>query len=163
MKKTLFRKPWFIAVVIVVLIGIIGSFAGGSDEPEKKVTPPAEAETPVTAPAKESEPVKEAEPEVPKEYVSALKKAQSYSDRMYMSKAGLYDQLTSEYSEQFTEEAAQYAIDNVQADWNANALAKAHSYQEKMDMSPAAIYDQLISEYGEKFTEAEAQYAIDNL
>ena len=47
---------------------------------------------------------------------------------MHMSKAGIYDQLTSEYGEQFSAEAAQYAIDNVTADWNANALEKAKSY-----------------------------------
>ncbi|MBP1951738.1 hypothetical protein J2Z27_000773 [Jeotgalicoccus aerolatus] len=29
-----------------------------------------------------------------------------------MSKAGIYDQLVSEYGEQFTPEEAQYAIDN---------------------------------------------------
>lgn len=100
---------------------------------------------------------------VPTEYKSALKKAQSYSDTMHMSKAGLYDQLTSEYGEKFSAEAAQYAIDNVNADWKNNALKKAESYQETMSMSPAAIYDQLISDYGEKFTAEEAQFAVDNL
>ena len=80
-----------------------------------------------------------------------------------MSKAGLYDQLTSEYGEQFTPEAAQYAVDNVQADWNANALAKAKTYREMAAMSPAAIRDQLTSEYGERFTAEEADYAIAHL
>ena len=103
------------------------------------------------------------EPDVPKEYESALKKAETYSDMMHMSKAGIYDQLTSEYGEQFSEEAAQYAMDNLDADYKANALAKAESYQDTMNMSPDAIYDQLISEYGEQFTPEEAQYAIDNL
>ena len=82
---------------------------------------------------------------------------------MHMSKAGLYDQLTSEYGEKFSAEAAQYAIDNLDANYNENALKKAQTYQETMAMSPSAIYDQLISEYGEKFTPEEAQYAIDNL
>ena len=58
---------------------------------------------------------------------------------------------------------AQYAIDNVEADWKENALKSAETYQETMAMSPNAIYDQLISEYGGQFTEEEAQYAIDNL
>ena len=80
-----------------------------------------------------------------------------------MSKAGLYEQLTSEYGERFTPEAAQYAIDNVQADWNANALAKARTYQEIAAMSPAAIRDQLTSEYGERFTAEEAEYALQHL
>ena len=97
------------------------------------------------------------------EYKNALKKAESYSKLMHMSKQGIYDQLTSEYGEQFSADAAQYAIDSIQADWNANALAKARSYQNTMNMSKNAIYDQLISEYGEKFTAEEAQYAIDNL
>lgn len=100
---------------------------------------------------------------VPTEYKSALKKAQVYVDNMYMSKAGLYDQLTSEYGEKFPAEAAQYAIDNVQADWKNNALKKAETYQNDMAMSKQAVYDQLVSDYGEKFTAEEAQYAIDNL
>ena len=103
------------------------------------------------------------EDDVPTEYKSALKQAKTYSDVMNMSKAGIYDQLTSEYGGQFTEEAAQYAIDNVQADWKENALKSAETYQETMSMSPAAIYDQLVSQYGGQFTEEEAQYAIDNL
>lgn len=97
------------------------------------------------------------------EYKNALKKAENYSEIMHMSKQAIYDQLTSEYGEKFTKEAAQYAIDNIEADWNANALAKAKSYQSTMSMSKSAIYDQLISEYGEKFTKEEAQYAIDHL
>src|SRR5690606_33110358 len=103
------------------------------------------------------------EPKVPKEYESALSKAKTYSDMMHMSKRGIYDQLTSEYGEKFTVEAAQYAIDNLKADYNANALSKAKTYQDTMSMSPAAIRDQLVSEYGEKFTPSEADYAIQNL
>lgn len=94
---------------------------------------------------------------------NALKKAESYSNTMHMSKNGIYKQLTSEYGEGFTKEEAQYAIDNMKADWKANALAKAKSYQESMGMSKSAIYKQLTSEYGEGFTAEEAQYAIDHL
>lgn len=101
--------------------------------------------------------------EVPKEYTNALTKAKSYSENMHMSKAAIHDQLTSEYGEGFSEEAADYAMENLNADYKENALYKAKSYQDNMAMSPSAIYDQLISEYGEQFTEEEAQYAIDNL
>lgn len=82
---------------------------------------------------------------------------------MHMSKAAIYDQLTSEYGEQFSKEAAQYAIDNLKADYKKNALEKAKEYQDEMDMSPAAIKDQLVSDYGEKFTQEEADYAIEHL
>lgn len=94
---------------------------------------------------------------------NALKKAEIYSSTMHMSKQAIYDQLTSEYGEKFQADAAQYAIDNLQADFKTNALEKAKSYQNTMSMSKSAIYEQLISQYGEKFTEEEAQYAIDNL
>lgn len=97
------------------------------------------------------------------EYKNALKKAESYSNTMSMSKKGIYDQLVSDYGEQFPADAAQYAIDNIVANWNANALAKAKSYQKTMNMSKKGIYDQLISGYGEQFTPAEATYAIENL
>lgn len=103
------------------------------------------------------------QPSVPVEYKSALIKATAYANTMNMSKTGVYDQLVSSYGEKFSAEAAQYAVDNVKADWNANALAKAKSYQDQQSMSPAAIHDQLTSNYGEKFTQAEADYAIENL
>lgn len=82
---------------------------------------------------------------------------------MHVSKQGIYDQLTSEYGEKFPADAAQYAIDNVEADWNANALEKAKLYQDQGSMSKSAIHDQLTSQYGEQFTESEADYAIANL
>ena len=43
---------------------------------------------------------------------------------MNMSKQGIYDQLTSEAGEQFPAEVAQYAVDNLKADYNKNALKK---------------------------------------
>jgi len=135
-------------------------------ETSQEVTPPEPTEVAETAapePAAPAAPSAPAAPEVPIEFKSALTKAASYSDNMYMSKAGIYDQLTSQYGEQFSPEAAQYGIDNVQADWNANALSKAKSYQESMSMSPAAIRDQLVSEYGEQFTAEEADFAIAHL
>lgn len=115
--------------------------------------------------AKEEE---EARKEAEKERIGvegqlALKKAEQYSEIMHMSKAGIYDQLTSEYGEKFSTDAAQYAIDNLEADYNENALAKAKEYQEIMSMSAESIRDQLTSEYGEKFTKSEADYAITHL
>lgn len=123
----------------------------------------AEQKAAAEAAKKQEEERKQLEASLPPEYKSALTKAQSYSEIMNMSKVGIYEQLISEYGEQFAPEAAQYAVDNLQADYNANALAKAKSYQEQMAMSPEAIRDQLISEYGEQFTPEEAEYAIQHL
>ena len=80
-----------------------------------------------------------------------------------MSKSAIFDQLTAEAGDKFAPEDAQYAIDNLQADYNTNALESAKTYQKIMAMSSDAIYDQLISQAGDKFTPEEAQYAVDNL
>ena len=109
------------------------------------------------------EPTVDESQSVPQEYKNALAKAEVYSDTMYMSKLGIYKQLVSEYGENFPAEAAQYAIDNLEADYKENALKKARVYYLDMSMSKEAVYDQLVSEYGEQFTAEEAQYAIDNL
>lgn len=66
-------------------------------------------------------------------------------------------------TENFPPEAAQYAIDNLEADYKANALEKAKTYYETMNMSKEGVRDQLVSEYGEKFTQEEADYAVNNL
>lgn len=100
---------------------------------------------------------------VPTEYTTALKKAETYVNYMHMSKAKLYDQLTSEYGEAFSAEAAQYAVDNVKADWKQNALKSAETYQDVMYMSPTKIREQLVSEYGDEFTDEEADYAMAHL
>lgn len=119
--------------------------------------------SPQVDPTKSDPPAAPAVPAVSAEFKSALTKAGQYSRIMHMSKAGIYSQLTSEYGEKFSADAAQYAVDNVQADWNANALAKAKEYQNQMAMSPEGIRDQLTSEYGEKFSAEEADYAIQHL
>lgn len=98
-----------------------------------------------------------------KEYKNALKKAQQYCDSMHMSKDRIYDQLTSEYGEQFPADAAEYAMEHIKADWNENALKTGQNYADSMHMSKQRIFDQLTSEYGEQFTKEEAQYAIDNI
>ena len=95
------------------------------------------------------------------EQKTALNKAEAYSQTMNMSKKGIYNQLTSSI-EGFTKDAAQYAIDNIDADWNENALKKAETYSQTMNMSKKGIYNQLTSSV-EGFTAKEAQYAIDNI
>lgn len=105
----------------------------------------------------------EADPALSHEYRNALESARVYSEMMNMSKKGIYDQLISEYGDKFPKDAAQYAIDNLDADWKKNALESAKTYSDEMHMSRQDIYDQLISEYGDQFTAEEAQYAIDHL
>ena len=156
-----------VKIIVTALIVVMAIFSNGSEESKNVETKDTNAEVETVVETKDANVEKEttktdkAEDNVPTEYKNALKRAKSYDKTSHMSKQGLYDQLTSEF-EQFTPEAAQYAIDNVNADWKENALKTAKSYQEYCDMSTSAIYDQLTSEF-EQFTPEEAQYAIDNL
>jgi len=142
-------------VGVLIVIGVIASAAGGSKSSDSMTNSSSTADT--------SSKTETKQPDVPAEYKSALNQAGSYAKTMHMSKQGVYDQLVSEYGGKFTAPAAQYAIDNVKADWNANALAKAKDYQKQQSLSPSAIHDQLTSAAGEKFTAAEADYAIQHL
>lgn len=136
----------------------------------KEIENPAESSQNDKKDNKETEKVEQNQQEssgettaIPADYKSALARAKTYSEMMHMSKAAIYDQLTSEYGDKFSADAAQYAVDNYTCDWKQNALKKAETYSESMHMSKAGIYDQLISEYGEQFTAEEAQYAVDNV
>ena len=165
-KKPIYKRVWFWIIAIIIVIGATGG--SGTDDSKEINSGNIESEQEVSQnnsenTTAENKSENKVEDNIPTEYKSALRKAKIYADTMNMSKTGIYDQLTSEYGEKFTVEAAQYAIDNITVDWKENALKKAKLYQETMSMSPAAIYDQLTSEYGEKFTAEEAQYAIDNL
>ncbi len=166
------QRSWFgrhpiitgIAVVFVALM-LIGAAGSGGSKTTTTIESAKTSETKnnpvVTVQPTEVSVTKE--PSVPAEYKSALNKATTYANTMHMSKKGVYNQLVSDFGEKFSAEAAQYAIDNVKADWNANALAKAETYQSTMNMSPSAIRNQLTSDAGEKFTQAEADYAIEHL
>lgn len=100
---------------------------------------------------------------VPSENKAALEKAKTYSSLMHLSKQGIYDQLTSEAGEKFPATAAQYAVDHLKADYNANALAKAKDYRKQQNMSDDELREQLTSDSGEQFTPQEADYAIQHL
>ncbi|HEX7349649.1 Ltp family lipoprotein [Brachybacterium sp.] len=177
-----------IIVIIVVVAGVAG--AGGGGEPVNAPSPSSEEVTerteegPATeetateeeateeeateekATEEEAEATEEAREEasdVPEQGEVALTQAQDYVDIMPFSKKGLFEQLTSEYGGQFPDDAAQYAVDNVDADWNEEALEAAKSYRDTLSMSDDAIRDQLVSEYGGQFTQEEADYALENL
>ena len=166
-KKPLYKRAWLWVLVAVVIFASMGNDAETTPNKEvnqiTQVVEQTENNNTVVNKTEEKKVEEKKEESVPAEFKTALKKAKTYSDIMHMSKAGIYDQLTSEYGEKFPAEAAQYAIDNLDVDYNENALKKAKTYSDTMHLSKAGIYDQLISEYGEKFTEEEAQYAVDNL
>ena len=100
-----------------------------------------------------------AEPEAPStiEQENALKKANSYLKYSSFSRQGLIDQL--EY-EQFSTEAATWAVDNCGADWMEQAEKKAESYMKYSSFSRQGLIDQL--EY-EGFTYEQAVHGAEHV
>ena len=99
------------------------------------------------------------EKKIPSEYKTAVTKAKQYAETVHLSKEGLRSQLVN--FEKYSQEAADYAVDNSDIDYKKQALEKAKQYQETMAMSPEAIREQLVSY--EKFTQEEADSAVSNL
>lgn len=157
-KKFLTPKKIALAGILLALLVaagcsalVVGTVASHNDAPSASAT--SQAVQPSQSPSETSD--------VPREHAAALSKAEMYSGHMNMSKGAIYGQLTSGI-DGFDKDAAQYAVDNIQADWNLNALAKAKDYATVMSMSDAAIHNQLTSSV-DKFTKEQADYAIANL
>ena len=95
------------------------------------------------------------------EYSTALGKAKSYNSLFHMSKKRMYRQLTSDF-DKFSNDAAQYAVDHLKADYKYNALFNAKNYRKLFNMSKSRLINQLTS-FIDGFTEEEANYAINHL
>ena len=163
-KKPMYKRAWLGALAIVIVAGTVGcseadnskEVNGGSVETVQEVSQNNSENT-----IAENKSEDKIDDNIPIEYRPVMEKAQFYSDVVNMSKAKMYEELTAGCG--FTAEEAQYAIDNVKADWKENALKTAKATYEDMSMSKAGMYDSLTSEYGDMFTEEEAQYAVDNI
>lgn len=162
-KKPIYKRVWFWVLVVIIALAVAGMGGGSADDQPAADTQEAQQEVQQEYAQDAEQSAQPEEEDVPQEYKNALAKAKSYSEIMHMSKQGIYDQLVSEYGENFPADAAQYAIDNLDADYKANALEKAKDYYEGMNMSKDGVREQLVSEYGEQFTQEEADYAVANL
>lgn len=122
-------------------------------------TPKATATTTPAAPPAAQEPV------MTTAQSSAVRSAQSYLEFRGFSRAGLTQQLTSEYGEGFSAEDAEFAISYLEStgavDWNQEAAQAAKSYLDLKGFSRDGLYDQLTSEYGEGFTPDQANFGLD--
>ena len=162
-KDSMVKKILLGGITVVAVLGLMGACSSADND---TATTETQVSTQVESPASETpvqqvaeQPVAE-EAGVSREYQNALKKAESYLKFTAFSKQGLYDQLTSEYGSGFPADAAQYAIDNIDVDWNEQAVKKAESYLDFTSFSEQGLYDQLTSEYGSQFTPEQAQHAI---
>ena len=94
---------------------------------------------------------------MPREFQNAVRSAEMYLMTMAFSRQGLINQLEFE---QYSPEAAQYAVDAVEADWNEQAVKSGELYLEMMGFSRQGLIDQLTFD---GYTPDQAQYAADQL
>ena len=116
-----------VAAILFASVLALSLCACGGDTNSSTASADAESDA-TTQQAEDPKPVEETQEPgdtVPQEYKNALAKAEQYNEWAHMSKQGLYDQLTSEYGEAFPADAAQYAIDNLQADYKAKRPRKS--------------------------------------
>jgi hypothetical protein len=76
------------------------------------------------------------------------------------SQQGLLQQLTSSAGSGFTEAQAEYAINDLHPDWDAQAVDAAKGYLQLGGFSQASLLQQLTSSAGSGFTQAQAEYAV---
>ena len=151
-----------------IIFGVIVGIAVGCSDTENTTTSEVTASNQKVEASKGNDVIEEQEKEAAKEEVTeddtvsfefkqAKEKAKEYMAFQSFSKKGLKEQLEFEG---FSSEAAEWAVENYNADWSSQACAKAREYLEFQSFSKQGLKDQLIFE---GFTEEEAQYAVDNV
>jgi hypothetical protein len=86
------------------------------------------------------------------------------SEGQGFSEQGLLQQLTANAGNGFAEAQAEYAINSLHPDWDAQAVDAAKGYLgDGEGFSRSSLIQQLTSSYGAGFTEAQAEYAVNKV
>ena len=120
---------------------------------------PAVTVTHTAAPA--PAPTTAAPPAISNSEQQAIDAAQGYlSMGSGFSQESLLQQLTSSYGSGFSQADAQFAINYLNPNWDAQAVDAAKGYMQMGGFSAASLTQQLTSDAGNGFTEAQAEYAV---
>lgn len=157
---------WVLNVIVsvVMMFTITAAIGSAVDESNKAYGAPGNPAPTYSAPTQDAPAAPAIEKIDDKE--QALDDAMFYSDNQRMSKAAIYEQLGSEEYGLYTPEAAQYAMDNLVADYKVNALEAGKMLMEAdASLTKEEVRDYLGSTgtYGGKFTPEETAYAYENL
>lgn len=71
--------------------------------------------------------------------------------------------LTTQAGGDFSPDAAKYAADHVDVDWNQQAIDIARNYINILGLSSVQTYDQMTSQRGERIPEDMARRALDEI
>lgn len=89
---------------------------------------------------------------------NAVRSAKQYLSMTGFSRAGLIQQLSSEYGEGYKVADATVAVDSLNVDWDKQAVRSAKQYLEMQGFSCRGLIQQLSSSAGEKYTKSQATY-----
>lgn len=146
-------KKLLAAVAAVITGAVLVSCSAASSSPTP-VAPSASVSKAVVSPSASAAPVGTVSEQ------SAQQAAQGYLDSgIGFSRASLTAQLDSAYGNGFSKADATWAVNNLNADWNAQAVVAAKGYMSMGGFSRASLIAQLTSAYGNQFTHAQAVYA----
>jgi hypothetical protein len=148
------RHGWLIALAAVAaffILLVIGIAAAGSGEDATSGSIGGQAGA-VSTTEPVQEPAEPAQPALLMGQQQAVESAQSYLDMGGFSRTGLVQQLTFEG---FSSADAEFAVNYINPDWNAQAAQSAQSYIDMGGFSREALIEQLVYE---GFTQAQAAY-----
>lgn len=143
--------------VLIALVAIGSAMGGGAD------TGASDTATVAKDGKGKSKPEPKPEPKFTVAQEAAIRTAQSYVDTLPFSRAGLIDQMTSEYGSQYDRPLALFAVNHVDVDYNAEAVEAAQSYLDTMGYSRQGLIDQMTSPHGSQFTAAQATQAVNKI
>lgn len=89
---------------------------------------------------------------------NAVRSAKRHLDYKGWSRAGLIDQLSSEYGGGYPRAVAITAVDSLNIDWYEQAARAAQRYVDYKGWSCRNLKEQLSSEHGAQFTSDQAAY-----
>jgi uncharacterized protein with PIN domain len=94
--------------------------------------------------------------------VNAMQAAERYLAMSAFSRAGLIQQLSSKYGENYSRADAVYAVDHLAVNWNEQAVRAAKQHVAERSFSREGLIHQLKARHGDGFTHAEALYGVES-
>lgn len=89
---------------------------------------------------------------------NAVRSAQQYLSMTGFSRAGLIQQLSSDYGDGYKVADATVAVDSLNVDWDKQAVRSAKQYLQMQGFSCRGLIQQLSSSAGDKYTKSQATY-----
>jgi hypothetical protein len=162
-----YQKKRFIIPLAFVALAVIGSALGGGEDADPAVaadtvkvdkTEGTKPNKDVAAKDKKTEAPEPAAPKLTSQQENAVRSAENYLSFSGFSRAGLIQQLSSDFGDGYDKKDATVAVDSLDVDWNAEAVESAKNYLDLSGFSCDGLIQQLSSSAGDKYTTKQAEH-----